>query len=441
MTWYLGAMLVVSVFIYSPQTFHLYSSPKAYVFAVGVFGGFCVFSHTWRGVLPWLLMGWVGYWSCLQLIFRRDCAALFELVLCVGWAFLVGAFLSPVELLSILSVAGSLVVLIALAEFAGYGIGRAYWQNFGTLQFGKIQGRRPAACLGNPDVLGSFSAAMLPLAFALVFPFNAVLSVLGLVLSQARASWLAAGLPGLPGLLSYLWIRKEDILQDHSLRERIKYYALTWSFIKERPWCGHGLGSFRITSAREWKSFPRLHHVHSEWLEVLHDGGAIGFGLWVSIIGWTLWTLWTLGDAIHQACALALIVLLIDGLFSLSLRVLPVKIIFWSFIGLALRPAMLPMEIPLAIRCGLCILLLAIPNAAILLMMADYHHKQGLKAILAEHNVEKGLEKLLLALRLNPWLTEARSSMVLILEKMGQTSLADAQRRKLLKYEPYYYER
>lgn len=430
----------MSVLIYSPQAFHNYTTPKAYVFAMGVFGGFVLFAHAWRGVLPWLLIGWICYCSCLHIFLRHDWSALLESVLCVGWAFLVAAFLAQMELLYAVSIAGALVVLIALAEFAGYGIGRGYWQDFGILHFGKIQGRRPAACLGNPDVLGSFSAAMLPLAFALVFPFNTLLSVLGLVLSQARASWISAGLPVLPLLSSYLWARKDDILQDCSLQERLKYYALTWLLIKERPWFGHGIGSFKIFAAREWPTFPRLNHAHSEWLEVLHDGGIVGFLLWLAIILHSLRTLWALGS-IEQACALALGVLLIDGFFSLSLRVLPVQILFWSFIGLAMRPAMMPMEIPLAIRCGLCILLLAIPNAAILLIMADYHHKQGMKAILTEQNIEKGLEKLLLALRLNPWLTEARSSMVLILEKMGQKSLAEAQRRKLLKYEPYFYER
>lgn len=440
MIWYLGAILIISIFIYSPQTFHSYMSPKAYIFAVGVFGGLLFYHHVWCGVLPWLLIGWMGYWSGLSLIFQRDCSALFDLMLCVGWAFLVAAFFAPVPLFYALSIAGAIVALSALAEFAGYGIGRAYWQQFGQLKFGKIQGRRPAACLGNPDILGSFSAAMLPLAFALVFPFNAALSVLGLILSQARASWLAAGLPGLPLLSAYFWIRKEEILQDHSIRERFKYYALTWSLIKERPWFGHGLGNFRIFAAREWQSFPRLHHVHSEWLEMLHDGGVIGFIFWLAIIVQSVRSLWIAGR-IEQACALALGVLLVDGLFSLSLRVLPVQMLFWSFIGLALRPNLIPIEIPLGIRCGLGLLLAAIPNAAILLMMADFHHKQGIKAILAEQEIEKGLEKLLLALRLNPYLSEARSALVLLLEKMGQNDLANAQKCKLQRYEPYFYAR
>lgn len=440
MVWYLGAILIMSVLIYSPSTFHAYTALKAYVMAVGVFGGFLLFASAWRGALPWLLIVWIGYWNCLQLVFRRDCSAVFELALCVGWAFLIGAYLTPVQLLYIVSIAGALVSLIALAEFAGYGIGRAYWQDFGALKFGKIQGRRPAACLGNPDVLGSFSAAMLPLAAALIFPLNILLALIGLVLSQARASWIAAGLPGLPLIAAYLWIRKDEIVQDHSLRERLKYYALTWSLIQERPWFGHGLGSFKLFAAREWQSFPRLNHVHCEWLEVLHDGGVFGVALWSAIIVQSLRTLWTAGR-IEQACALSLGVLLIDGLFSLSLRVLPVQMLFWSFVGLALRPCMMPMEMPMAIRCGLGLLLFAIPNAAILLMMADYHHKQALKTIITKQNIEKGLEKLLLVLRLNPWLTEARAAMVLLLEKMGQTALADAQKKKLLKYEPYFYAR
>ena len=440
MIWYLGAILIMSVLIYSPSTFHVYTAPKMYVFAVGVFGGFLFFASAWRGALPWLLIGWIGYWSCLQLVFCCDYSTLFEIALCVGWAFLVGAYLAPVQLLYMLSIAGALVALIALAEFAGYGIGRGYWQDFGTLHFGKIQGRRPAACLGNPDVLGSFSAAMLPLAVALMFPFNALLALIGLVLSQARASWLAAGLPGVPLFSSYFWIRKDEILQDHSLRERLKYYALTWKLIQERPWFGHGLGSFKFWAAREWSSFPRLNHVHCEWLEVLHDGGILGVALWSAIIVQSLRTLWTAGR-IEQACALALGVLLIDGLFSLSLRVLPVQMLFWSFIGLAMRSDLSPITISVGIRCGLGLLLLAIPNAAILLMMADYHHKQALKAIFAKQDIEAGLEKLLLVLRLNPWMTEARSSMILLLEKMGHTDLADAQRQKLLMYEPYFYAR
>jgi O-antigen ligase len=435
--WFFAVTLIVCILIYAPQYSYAYRAPKAYLFALAIFGGFLLFPPaSAAGVLPGLIAADAGVSLLLCFLLRRpyaDREALFQHILLIGWAFLIaGRQGRPNMLLYALLIAAAVVTLLALAEFAGYGLGKRYWHDFGTLRWGKIEGRRPAACLGNPDVLGSFSAAALPLAFALLYPFNAVLAVIGLILSQARAAWIAAGLPGLPLIASYLWLSRNDILKDYSVQQRLKYYRLAWSLIQERFWFGHGPGSFKILSQRDWQETPRISHVHCEWLELWHDTGLIGVLLRLAILITAISRLAQAGR-VEMAFAACLLVLAVDGCFSLSLRTIALKIVWWTGVGIA-------MQAPAAAVCHWHKpLLLAIPNAAILLFMADRHYKLGLSYLMG-FQLESAMRHLLRVVQMCPWHRDARYALATACSMAGQKDLAHRQLEKLSRYDPYYVE-
>jgi len=82
---------------------------------------------------------------------------------------------------------------------------------------------------------------------------------------------------------------------------RLKFWMATWEMIKERPFSGHGLGSYKLLYPRmiaeldqktEGKflnpdHFPVIisEHSHCDWLEEVAELGIIGFLLAASIFG------------------------------------------------------------------------------------------------------------------------------------------------------------
>jgi hypothetical protein len=429
-TWFLTGALVCCLIVYAPQCCYEYRAPKAYLFAWAVFGGLLFASPaSWSGVLPGLVLAELGLYLALRSP-DFDQETLFQQALLVGWAFLIAGHGAPRLLLNALLAASTIISLLALAEFAGYGLGKRFWVDFGALHWGKLHGRRPASCLGNPDVLGSYCAAMLPLAFALLYPFNALLVLLGLILSQARASWLAAGLPGLPLIGAYLWVTRRAILNDPSVQERLKYYRLTWRLIRERPWLGHGPGAFKILAQRDWRQSPRLKHVHCEWLELWHDTGLIGLLLRLAIMGAAIVRLLQ-GGRLETAFAACLVILAVDGCFSLSLRTLGLQIVWWTCIGLA-------MAAPTTVVCHWYKpLLLAVPNVAILAFMADWHYKRGLGLLMAGR-LAAAMPRLLTALKCMPQHCDARFALATACTLAGREDLATLHLEKLARFDPYY---
>lgn len=428
----IAAALCGILCIYAPSVWHEYQAPKAYCLALAVFVGFLTLPpvHV-AGGLPGLLLADL-VWTGLSLVRSSyaDRAAIFHHALLIGWAFLISGHGDPVYISYALLVASGMIALIALAEFAGYGLGAKHLQEFGRLAFGRIQGRRPAGPLGNPDLVGTFSAAMLPLSFALLYPFSAALSLLALILSQARAAWLAAGLPGLPLISSYLWISLKEILADRSVQDRFRFYRCAWSLICESPMLGHGAGAFKSLSQRTFQR-PRLAHVHSEWLELWVELGAIGLTLRLTIVGLAIWRLLQ-GDRLAIAFGLSLVVLCVDGLFSLSLRTIGVQLVFWTMLGTSMRGSASGAYFDGAWNLAL----FAIPNASLLYLMADRNFKKGASLLLDKH--VDGLKYLLKAITCDPYHRDARYALALGCLEAGQERAAQAQMTKLGKIDPYY---
>lgn len=64
----------------------------------------------------------------------------------------------------------------------------------------------------------------------------------------------------------------------------------------------------------------RVEHPHNEHLEILHDGGIIGYGLFVWMMIEVLLLLLRRKTLIATGVAVSLFGLLLDGLFSQNLR-------------------------------------------------------------------------------------------------------------------------
>lgn len=427
----LAVALCLMIVIYAPRYFHEYQAPKSYLLALVVFGGLVSLSPVCvSGELPGLILADLLL-HALHLGRRTDRETLFTHALLIGWAAIIAAHGQVQWLLYAILGASAVIAVIALIEFAGYG--RKYVQDFGRFRCqNAFFGWRPAGPLGNPDVLGSFSAAVLPLTLAPFFPFNTLLALVSLGLSFARASWLTVGLPGLPFISSYLWLQRKAILADPSVQDRFRYYRCAWALIQKNPLWGHGVGSFKFLSQPIFRR-PRLQHIHCEWLELWVEVGGIGLGLRLTIVAVSIWSLFQNGNI---ALALALLILCVDGCFSLSLRTIAVQVLFWTIIGISMSVFVTPgtdnfgyWRVPL---------LIAIPNTAILFLMSDRHFKVGASLLLGG-NLEC-LKHLLKAVQCNPFHRDARYALALACEQAGQLGIAKQQMMKLARIDPDYLE-
>ena len=114
-----------------------------------------------------------------------------------------------------------------------------------------------------------------------------------------------------------------------TLNARLPQWQAAWTLFKQHPWLGTGLGTFAILYPplrTEFISAGKL--AHNDYLQLLHEGGAVLFGCFILWIFWHLWCLWRIrGDQRtssqiisyqHQLVALILIncVLFIHALIN-----------------------------------------------------------------------------------------------------------------------------
>jgi tetratricopeptide (TPR) repeat protein len=86
----------------------------------------------------------------------------------------------------------------------------------------------------------------------------------------------------------------------------------------------------------------RVEHPHNEHLEILHDGGVIGYLLFLWIVIEAVVSLIRRRDIIDVGIAVALFGLLCDGLLSQNLRFMVIASLFWLLIGFANRAEFSP---------------------------------------------------------------------------------------------------
>lgn len=297
-------------------------------------------------------------------------------------------------ILHALMIAAVISAIYGVAQFFGFDL-LHFSQGFvSRVSFGE----RIYITFGNPVLVGSFCVVLLPLAGAFLLrglrrssapqrwaapPWFWVgvvtLTLAMLLMSQTRSAWLAAGCSALlfglllkrPGLLTLL--RRHPLIlillllilsalllsmfsglfspaafmNPAGLQERLHYFDTAWNMIRDRPLFGRGIGTFAVyyplyddkrqVTARFGPGLAkkRLYHAHNEHLEQLHDGGIIGYALWLWILMEAALRLLRTRRIIEAGLLAALVGLLVDGLLSPSLRFLMISCLFWLIIGCA----------------------------------------------------------------------------------------------------------
>ncbi|GAK52766.1 O-antigen polymerase [Candidatus Moduliflexus flocculans] len=325
------------------------------------------------------------------------------------------------RLLQALGLVALLLAIYGTNQFFGVEFLNPYGSYFNSqLPFGT----RIFVTLGNPNLVGGFYVLLLPIiaacwlrAFqerrrsAWLWGFIFIYSGIALLMSQTRGSWLCAAVALMLFLVfalkqSFLVILKKyarfsalfvilillgsyaaflkmsaatKLTTTSSWNERMVFYETTWRMIKNSPLFGHGIGTFSIyynyirderDMAQKWGGValhPRVMHAHNEHLEQLHDGGIIGYGLFLWLIVEALRLLFRRKDVVFYGLAAALIGILLDGLLMQNLRHTVIAALFWLLIGLAnggepaiftaaVTPARLRPFLPLAVFCAIVLL-------------------------------------------------------------------------------------
>ncbi len=198
---------------------------------------------------------------------------------------------------------------------------------------------RAFSTLGNPDYLGGYLVALIPLAFILTlrsqyqeswlwFRAGTLFLLVGLWMTRVRGAFLALGAAALFLLVVFLfpWGRglfRRNIrfvlaafavlaitggayLSRHgglaafsakqvTVQQRVQLYQVVWEMAKAHPWFGIGLGQlgvqFPLYQAKPWTpaDYPQhpytfSEHAHNEYLQFLAEGGVPGLLLFLAVL-------------------------------------------------------------------------------------------------------------------------------------------------------------
>lgn len=281
-----------------------------------------------------------------------------------------------------------LIGLLVASSFVLFLYAVLQWQGVNIFQWDASLTRsgRSAGSLGNPNLLGGFSSAVLPLGVAalliwkrpgktlryLLTALFAAGSVAAVIASGTRGSLL--GLAGGAVFIAIWYLRKSGgsgkrlltavlilgaVLAAAALpmssrlseldpgaeeQGTLQVRKLIWSgalaVFAESPLIGHGPGSFQILYPEhrdpEYSILGVSHntlHAHCEYLEILVDLGLLGLVLWGAV-------LWFAAGALRRADALGagafagLCAMLTEALVSVHLRWPPTAWLF-SFLAMA----------------------------------------------------------------------------------------------------------
>lgn len=252
-------------------------------------------------------------------------------------------------------------------------------------------GIRIFTTFGHPNLLGGFYVFTLPVTLAFFFEsrqkkralqafyFGSVasLSFLSLLMAQARGAIVAiiccvcVVLGRYVNILSFFLAKRQvfriglivalgfmsgigawgikhytTFTDSASLKIRLDYYQNTLNMILEKPLLGRGFGTFNVhyplyqnnrytASLGEAARNYWVEHPHNEHLEILSDGGIIGYGLFLWIVLQAFSRLLRKRTEIDFGLALALFGLLVDGLLSQNLRYIVIASLLWLIIGCA----------------------------------------------------------------------------------------------------------
>jgi O-antigen ligase len=299
------------------------------------------------------------------------------------WSLFLGAAFSLDEAASRAYLARALGLVLGVEALYSL-LGGLGWDPFQASVVDLGFNGRVYGSLGNPDFLGGWLALLLPLALAAALTARDRLrgaawviltaGVVALLLTQARAAWLAAaaGLavaawrlrPGrwawvavaglaLAAALGLAW-NLADAGQRRRLAEAADLGSDAWqsrllmsseavALAQAHPWTGVGPGLF--TDAYLELQGPRLlatrslpyrytEDAHNDWAQAAAESGWPGLLLWAALFILALRTAWRRGGAGGAAVAGGLAALGVQGCFHFPLSIVPCQGLVMAGLGL-----------------------------------------------------------------------------------------------------------
>jgi O-antigen ligase/Flp pilus assembly protein TadD len=252
---------------------------------------------------------------------------------------------------------------------------------------------RAFSTLGNPDYLGGFLAALLPLAWVMTlrartpagwWTLRAITLLLfaGVLATRTRGSFLALAGAGLFIALALVlpwgrnlwkenkgfvlatvliavtgagafWVRHGGLsafgLGQASIQQRLDLWRIAGAMVKDHPWTGVGLGHFALQfpayQAKPWAGgHPYIYssHVHNEFIQFLTEGGVIGLLLFVAVLGFFSWQVFRYssdpsspesGRTFLIGVGGGMVSLLVQSLTNFPLQVAPTAVLFGFFLA------------------------------------------------------------------------------------------------------------
>lgn len=154
---------------------------------------------------------------------------------------------------------------------------------------------------------------------------------------RQRSRWLlwAVGSSVLVGSLLAVRPMLRDIAHQHNpIRNRLAYWKVTATIIREHPLRGVGFGEFRHAfDAFRPEGAQRVLHAHNSYLELWAELGIIGLLAWLWLIGETL----RAANRVDRWLAVAACAFALHNLVDFSLYVAQVNVLWWVLVGLAAR--------------------------------------------------------------------------------------------------------
>ncbi len=287
--------------------------------------------------------------------------------------------------------AGALTALYGIAQ--SLGVDRGNW----TTQFE----RRAFATLGNPDYLGGYLAALLPISFIFLLRdfgkksawlwLNATLLMGAAIFATRVRGAEAAALAGFLFLAivlftpwgrelarrNRLFLRVSLALvlslggiwtalhwqsfsrSQVSVQQRVDTYKVVWEIVKDHPWLGIGLGQLGVEvplyQSKPWapgdySSHPYTYteHAHNEFLQFWAEGGLPGLLLFLAVLAAFAWVVGRFlrnpeskneDKELLMGVTGGLVALMVQSVSNFPLQVAPTAVLFGLFLAapLALR--------------------------------------------------------------------------------------------------------
>jgi len=119
---------------------------------------------------------------------------------------------------------------------------------------------------------------------------------------------------------------------------RLVFWRATWELIRDRPWFGHGLGSFRglypegaaRLGLEEGAPLALPVQAHNDWIELVLELGIIPGLLLLGIALWAIYKAWVQG---YTYLALALGVMVLQAGWDAPLHTAPTALLFFMLLG------------------------------------------------------------------------------------------------------------